>query len=322
MATDIKNADFSEPTVAPPAEFLTVVGPDGRTIPGWQVARGKVQLIALDTGQRPQGDGQVAQAVRLKEDGGPGGIGEICQDIRTTPGSKVTLTWFESPDITTAARGATNEQSYAVAVQPATGDSVGPVMFYPGDDVRGPHWKARRLDFTAAAEVTTIEFSALVEGLQSPLITGLKAADGSPPPPPPPVADFKLRQPDPVEAAPGEAAKLNVEIGATTDDPVEKDGVPQVFTAPTGIVFTGGASYGCYFGDRPHPTGNLSATVGDGGRTITVSDRIAINTSPQTRKAITYTFGVRVKPDATRGTYTDGCAKVGSQSVPLTATVH
>lgn len=321
MAADITNPAFAQPAVEPPSESITVSGPDRRTIPGWRVARGKVQIVPLKENQRPHGDGRVAQAVRLKEGSNPEGIGEICQEIRTTPGSKVTLTWFESPDITIASRSATNEQSYSVAVQPALGDSVGPVTFYPGDDVRGPHWKARRLDFTAAAEVTTIEFSTLIQGMQGPLITGLNATDGSPTPPPP-VTDLRVRQPDSAEAAPGQTAKLNVEIAAQTDAPVEKDGVRQVFTAPTGFDFTGGASYGYYFGTPPHPTGNLNATLSPDGRTITVTDRIAINTSPQTQHAVTYTFGVQATRDALPGTHTDGSATVGSRSIPLTATIR
>ncbi|CCH29531.1 DUF642 domain-containing protein [Actinosynnema sp. NPDC047251] len=320
MAVEIENPAFARPAVDPAREFLTITGPDGHTIPGWRVTIGKVQLVPLGAHQRPRGNGEVTQALRLKEGSAPGVIGEIRQEVRTSPGEQVTLTWCESADITSAARSATNEQSYTVTVRPTAGGSVGPVVFYPGDDVRGPHWQSRSLDFVVSASVTTIEFRARIEGTQGPLIAGLGVIGGSPVPP---VADLRLTQadPDPVEAVLGQAVRLNIEIEATTTEPVIKEGVGQVFTAPTGVVFTGVASYG-YFGTRPPVTGDLNATVGDDGKTITVHDKLAINTSPQTMGAVTYTFEILVPAPAEPGTYGDGTAKVDTQSIPVVVTVR
>ncbi|WP_157882073.1 hypothetical protein [Streptomyces rubellomurinus] len=122
------------------------------------------------------------------------------------------------------------------------------------------------------------------------------------------------------EAAPGQTTKINV--GISNDVVVPSWDLLQVFTAPTGFVFTGGASYGYYFGAAPHPVGNLNTTLSDGGGTITVHDPLDLNTSPQKSGQVIYTFALRAKPDAVPGTHASGLARVATQTAPLTATVR
>ncbi|MEU1668422.1 hypothetical protein ABZ547_33550 [Streptomyces sparsogenes] len=85
----------------------------------------------------------------------------------------------------------------------------------------------------------------------------------------------------------------------------------QTFTAPTGFRFTGGVSYG-YYMVSPHRTGNLTSTITDDGRTVTVKDGLHLNTDPATdREPVIYTFTLMALPNAEPGTHSDGKAPAG-----------
>ncbi|MBJ3810521.1 hypothetical protein JGB26_26005 [Streptomyces flavofungini] len=123
-------------------------------------------------------------------------------------------------------------------------------------------------------------------------------------------------------AAPNQNTTFNLEIRSLGNQPVNPGTIEQRFTAPTGFVFTGGASYGYYFA-QPYVTGNLDARLEDGGRTLVVSSNPHLNTGATDRTALIYTLGIRALPDARPGTQSDdGQAAIGRLTpVPLTARV-
>ncbi|WP_052707322.1 hypothetical protein [Streptomyces rubellomurinus] len=309
MAQLIRNGTFARP-FAGDVDYYRINGGNADRLEGWTMT---TPLVGVDV-YGTQVSRSHYQAVDLNGDDRNG----ISQDFSPTTGKRVRITWqaCQNPHVGWCLHAPT--QSYEAFVTDSGGAVVAKGGYTPL-----PTWsQAEPLTFLATGSAYTLTFSSQTNGWCGATITGVIADEiDDPPPPPPPSTDFQLRQPDPVQAAPGGSTTVNVEIAARSDAPVDK-AVPQVFTAPTGFLFTGAASYGYYFGEPPHPVGNLTTVLGDGGRTITVSDPIAINTSPQTRHAVTYTFALQAKQGAVPGTYADGSAKVGSQSIPLIATVR
>ncbi|MFD7987736.1 hypothetical protein ACFV4M_30785 [Kitasatospora indigofera] len=103
----------------------------------------------------------------------------------------------------------------------------------------------------------------------------------------------------------------------------------QRFTAPTGFRFVGAVSYGYYYAPvRPYNTGNLpTPTLLDGGRTLTLTSDLHLNTDPTTDKEpVQYTVTLQALPGAAPGTYADGKALIGPDgsfgATTITATVE
>ncbi|MDF3140942.1 MULTISPECIES: NHL repeat-containing protein [unclassified Streptomyces] len=138
---------------------------------------------------------------------------------------------------------------------------------------------------------------------------------------PAPPTGLVVRQEKTPEMKPGETGKINVELSAPKDTPIT-GAVTQRFTAPTGFVFTGKASYGYYFAKPDRVLGTLKSEVSADGRTLTVTEELHLNTSPKDPSPLIYTLPVRALPDTRPGTRDDGRAIVGSHPpVPLSCTV-
>ncbi|MBJ3810524.1 hypothetical protein JGB26_26025 [Streptomyces flavofungini] len=132
---------------------------------------------------------------------------------------------------------------------------------------------------------------------------------------------LRLVQESVPEAAPGATTSFNVEIRSLNNAPVDPGTVVQTFTAPTGLAFTGGASYGYYY-VKPAVTGNLTTRVEGGGKTLVIESNPHVNTGSTDATALLYTLAVRALPDAKLGTYDDGQAVIGRLTpVPLTGRI-
>ncbi|WP_339133722.1 hypothetical protein WJM95_31005 [Streptomyces sp. f51] len=109
---------------------------------------------------------------------------------------------------------------------------------------------------------------------------------------------------------PGQSATVNIWLDPR-ESPFTARQVEQTFTAPTGLRFTGGVSYG-YYTVSPHRTGNLTSTTTDDGRTVTVQADLHLNDDPATdREPVIYTFTPMTLPEAEPGTHSDGKALIG-----------
>ena len=87
---EIKNPSFSTPHLDPGA-FLKCE--NGHSLDGWKVTQGAVQLLGPLLTDHPDG---TSQSVMLEGDHDHRGA--VAQDIPTTPGQEVTLTWEDAPD--------------------------------------------------------------------------------------------------------------------------------------------------------------------------------------------------------------------------------
>ncbi|MEU5536434.1 serine/threonine protein kinase [Streptomyces sp. NPDC020362] len=134
-------------------------------------------------------------------------------------------------------------------------------------------------------------------------------------------ARLLVRQEGGVEISCGGSELLHVRVSST--DAWAPGRVEHGFTAPTGFVFDGRATCAYYRVDgsvvaAPEPT----ATVREKGRSMSVTDEPSLNTRGNPAAALVYTLGVRARPDAAPGRYTDGRALIAGQpEVRLKASV-
>nr|WSY54153.1 serine/threonine protein kinase [Streptomyces sp. NBC_00886] len=134
-------------------------------------------------------------------------------------------------------------------------------------------------------------------------------------------ARLLVRQEGGVEIPCSGSELLHVRVSST--DAWAPGRVEHGFTAPTGFVFDGRATCAYYRVDgsvvaAPEPT----ATVCEKGRSMSVTDEPSLNTPGNPAAALVYTLGVRARPDAAPGRYTDGRAVIAGQpEVRLTASV-
>ncbi|MEU5425688.1 NHL repeat-containing protein [Streptomyces olivoreticuli] len=124
------------------------------------------------------------------------------------------------------------------------------------------------------------------------------------------------------QAAPGQTTKFNLELRSLNNQPVNPGTIEQRITAPTGFAFTGAASYG-YYNVKPYVTGNLDASLEDGGKTLVIRSNPHLNTGTTDKTALIHTLVIRALPDAKPGTQPgDGRAAIGRLApVPLSARV-
>ncbi|OKI05427.1 hypothetical protein A6A06_09755 [Streptomyces sp. CB02923] len=123
-------------------------------------------------------------------------------------------------------------------------------------------------------------------------------------------------------ASPGQTAKFNLEFRSLNNQPVNPGTIEQRLTAPTGFVFTAGASYG-YYNVKPYVTGNLDTRLEDGGKTLVIQSNPHLNTGTTDKTALIHTISVKALSDARPGSQsTDGRVNVGRLApVQLTARV-
>lgn len=184
---DITNPDFAEPGVGTAQQRKLFTTKDRDSIPGWEVIQDAVQLVALAPGSHPAGAGG-GQALRLKGEG-HWQAGAVSQTVPTTPGRKTAISWMESPDVAGHAGSAAREQEYTVLITPvetAKGPGTKKEVFAPAGTA-GPDWCRRTIEFTPTGPNVTVEFSADLQGVLAPLITGLALTAG----------DSRPRQPTP-----------------------------------------------------------------------------------------------------------------------------
>ncbi|MFF5859000.1 serine/threonine protein kinase [Streptomyces sp. NPDC012751] len=135
------------------------------------------------------------------------------------------------------------------------------------------------------------------------------------------VARLLVRQEVGVEIPRGGGELLHVRVSST--DAWAPGRVEHRFTAPTGLVFDGRATCAYYRVDgsvvaAPEP----AAAVREGGRLLSVTDEPRLNTPGNPAAALVYTLGVRARPDAEPGRYSDGRAVIAGQpEVRLKASV-
>ncbi|MFI1789213.1 serine/threonine protein kinase [Streptomyces olivaceoviridis] len=139
--------------------------------------------------------------------------------------------------------------------------------------------------------------------------------------PEPEPARLLVRQEVGLEIRRGQSELLHVRVSST--DPWAPGRVEHHFTAPTGFVFDGRVTCAYYRADRTViPGGNPTGTVGDGGRSLVVTDEPRLNTAGHPAAALVYTLGIRALDDAEPGRYTDGRAVIaGRPEVRLRASV-
>ncbi|WP_234342431.1 serine/threonine protein kinase [Streptomyces sp. NRRL B-3648] len=134
-------------------------------------------------------------------------------------------------------------------------------------------------------------------------------------------ARLLVRQEVGLEVQRGQSELIHVRVSST--DPWAPGRVEHHFTAPTGFVFDGRVTCAYYRADRTVlPGGGPTGTVGDDGRSLTVTDEPRLNTPGHPAAALVYTLGVRALSDAEPGRYTDGRAVIAGQpEVRLKASV-
>ncbi|MFF8906226.1 NHL domain-containing protein [Streptomyces olivaceoviridis] len=134
-------------------------------------------------------------------------------------------------------------------------------------------------------------------------------------------ARLLVRQEVGLEIRRGQSELIHVRVSST--DPWAPGRVAHHFTAPTGFVFDGRVTCAYYRADRTViPGGNPTGAVGDGGRSLVVTDEPRLNTAGHPAAALVYTLGIRALNDAEPGRYTDGRAVIaGRPEVRLRASV-
>ncbi|MFF9642910.1 lectin-like domain-containing protein [Kitasatospora aureofaciens] len=142
---------------------------------------------------------------------------------------------------------------------------------------------------------------------------------------PAPEAPLKVWQQGTVEYRPLRfSTVVNVCITHERKDATDPGPLEHLFTAPTGIVWTGYVAVG-YYGDDMTVHGSppeIDAVVSDGGRTLTFTHNPHVYTSPDDRDVLVYVCGAEADPDARPGRYTDGTARIGAAApAALHATV-
>ncbi|GGW17996.1 hypothetical protein GCM10010501_41520 [Streptomyces libani subsp. rufus] len=142
-----------------------------------------------------------------------------------------------------------------------------------------------------------------------------------PPTPTPPPARLLVRQEVGLEVQRGQSELIHVRVSST--DPWDPGRVEHHFTAPTGFVFEGRVTCAYYRADRTViPGANPTGTVGEGGRSLVVTDEPRLNTPGHPAAALVYTLGIRALHDAEPGRYTDGQVVIAGQpEVRLKASV-
>jgi sugar lactone lactonase YvrE len=134
-------------------------------------------------------------------------------------------------------------------------------------------------------------------------------------------ARLLVRQEVGVEIPRGASELMHVRVSST--DPWTPGRVEHRFTAPTGFAFDGRVTCTYYRVDRTVlPGGEPAVTVGDDGRSLTVTDEPRLNTPGHPAAALVYMLGIRSLADAEPGRYTDGRAVISGQpEVRLKASV-
>lgn len=240
MAADIVNPDFTEPGVGPAPKRKLFTTKNGDGIPGWEVTRDAVQLVALAPDARPAGSGG-GQALRL------GGeereqAGAVDQTVPTTPGRRTTISWLESPDIDGQAEPTAGEQEYTVLVRPvetAEGPGRKKEVFAPGG--AGPGWRRRSVEFTPTGSNVTVEFSATHQGVPAPLLTGFALTAGDAPPPRPATVHGTATG-TPAAAEPGGTVRLTFIVGNRAPEPVPGEKVTVAMRSQQPLVLAAGSA--------------------------------------------------------------------------------
>ncbi|MEU6589734.1 serine/threonine protein kinase [Streptomyces sp. NPDC046881] len=134
-------------------------------------------------------------------------------------------------------------------------------------------------------------------------------------------ARLLVRQEVGLEVQRGQSELIHVRV--SSGDPWAPGRVEHRFTAPTGFVFDGRVTCAYYRADRTVlPGGGPAGTVGEGGRSLAVTDEPRLNTPGHPAAALVYTLGIRALDDAEPGRYTDGRAVIAGQpEVRLKASV-
>ncbi|KOV93323.1 hypothetical protein ADK65_33060 [Streptomyces sp. NRRL B-1140] len=153
---NIKNPSFADPHVDPgdSRKYYT-----GDSVGGWKVTHGTVELLGSRLADHPDG---TSQSMALEGD--HDSRGAVAQDIVTTPGQEVTLTWEDAPE-----QDKSNTDDYAGTVQKykvriTSGPNIVEEIYTPADGRLPTHvWTSRSLAFTAAAATSTLEFISLAE---------------------------------------------------------------------------------------------------------------------------------------------------------------
>ncbi|MGW1601447.1 NHL domain-containing protein [Streptomyces eurythermus] len=145
------------------------------------------------------------------------------------------------------------------------------------------------------------------------------AGDGGTASPQP--ARLLVRQEVGLEIRRGQSELIHVRVSST--DPWAPGRVEHHFAAPTEFVFDGRVTCAYYRADRTViPGGSPTGAVGDGGRSLVVTDEPRLNIPGHPAAALVYTLGIRALNDAEPGRYTDGRAVIaGRPEVRLKASV-
>ncbi|MGV9937390.1 DUF642 domain-containing protein [Streptomyces olivaceoviridis] len=274
MATELRNASFSDPPLT--SEPFVQFTPDGggRPLPGWKVTQGVVEVVRLPSGDAADG---AAQALRLKNSkrAQDRDVGGVSQTIATVPGERVTISWKERAE--PGVDSTPNEQRYTVLVKPVSGTSSTLQKHFDPDLGRDKGWVTRSVEFTAQSPTTTVSFIAYKTGARSALVTGVTVASqgGGEVSSQPEL--FATASPAVVSAKPGETVTVAFSVGNRGPVPVRGEKVVVTLTPYPPLV----------------PAQNTPATVSFPGRQLTAG-----------QPALGGEFQVTVPADAASGTYT------------------
>ncbi|MFI1973247.1 hypothetical protein BLA24_06195 [Streptomyces cinnamoneus] len=140
-----------------------------------------------------------------------------------------------------------------------------------------------------------------------------------------PVTDeraFTVVQENVPQAAPGEAAVVNVAYVVPVGTPANPGRIAQRFTAPTGFVFDGRPWYRYPQSPEGAVTKRVAFRMEDGGRTLVVLANPHVNTVAADSGPLVCTLALRALPQAVPGRSDDGSVAVGAlAAVPLAAVV-
>jgi hypothetical protein len=273
MATEFHNASFGEPSLT--TEPFVQFTPDGsRHIPGWKVTQGVVEVVRLAPDAGP--DAATTQALRLKNEkrAEDRDVGGVSQDITTTPGERVRISWKERAE--PGVDSAPNEQRYTVQVTPVSGTSSTLKQQFDPEPVRNQGWVTRSTEeFTAQASTTTVRFTAYKAGVRCALITGVTASSRGEVPRKPEV--FGRTGDAVVAAKPGDTVPLPFSVGNRGPGPAQGEKVVVTLTPNPPLALAQ----------------NTPATVSFPGRQLAADGPM-----------LPGEFKVTVPPNAAAGTYT------------------
>ncbi|WP_156722289.1 NHL repeat-containing protein [Streptomyces apocyni] len=134
---------------------------------------------------------------------------------------------------------------------------------------------------------------------------------------PEPIADetaLTIYQDSVPEVAPGREGSLDLRFVGPAHQPVDPGRLRQVYTAPSGFLFSGQARYTYHNTPAGLVSGDLVCDVQDGGRTLIVWANPHLNTADTDTGDLVYSLGVQATPDATPGIHYDGAASIGKHA--------